>query len=186
MGGDGAHGAEGVAGGEGFLNEGEKSSGGMTGDHIEGDEIFSGTDEVLIVGIEDAEVVLAAVVGAVGDFLEIASGKPSVDFGGADGDDLEARLGGDDGDFAVCLMNHALQAVEAGDEEVLKVEAFQILDGRGFPEMKAAGVLRGGDEREFDARTEAKDAIAGDLEVTVGRLVVEQVMFLSASDHLGR
>ncbi len=36
-GGDGAHGAEGVTGGEGCLDEGEEAAGGVAGDDIEGD-----------------------------------------------------------------------------------------------------------------------------------------------------
>ncbi len=68
---DGADGAEAVTGGEGFLDEGEETAGGVAGDDVEGDEIVAGADEVLVVGIEDAEVVLAAVVGAVGDFDRI-------------------------------------------------------------------------------------------------------------------
>jgi hypothetical protein len=61
-------------------------------------------------------------------------------------------------------VDDAFQAVETGNELVLKVEALQILDGRGFPEVEAAGVLRRGDQRQFDAGAEPEDAVAGDFE----------------------
>jgi hypothetical protein len=38
-------------------------------------------------------------------------------------------------------VDDAFQAVESGDEEVLEVEALQILDGRGLPEVEAARLL---------------------------------------------
>ncbi len=66
------------------------------------------------------------------------------------------------------------------------MQAFQILDGRGLPEVEAAGVLRGGDEGQLDAEAEAEDAVAGDFEVAVVRFVMEQIMFLSAAGDLGR
>jgi hypothetical protein len=62
-GGDGSHGAEAVTGGERFLDEGEESAGRVAGNDIEGDEVFASADEVFVMGIEDAEVVLRAVVG---------------------------------------------------------------------------------------------------------------------------
>ncbi len=101
---DGAHGAEGVTGGESWLDGGEEAAGGVAGDDIEGDEVVADADEVLVVGIEDAEVVLAALVGAIGDFPEAEGGEPCFDFRHAHRDDFEARLGGDDGEVAVGLM----------------------------------------------------------------------------------
>ncbi len=52
--------------------------------------------------------------------------------------------------------------------------------------MEAAGVLRGGNERQLDARAEAEDAVAGDFEIAVARLVVEKLVLLPAADHPGR
>lgn len=47
------------------------------------------------------------------------------------------------------------------------MESLQILGGRGFPEMETAAVLRRGDKGKLDARAEAEDSIAGDLEDAV-------------------
>ncbi len=66
------------------------------------------------------------------------------------------------------------------------MEAFQILDGRGFPEVEAAGVFRGGDEGQLDAGAQAEDAVAGDFEVTVAAFVVKQLVFLAAANDLSR
>lgn len=48
-----------MSGGEGFLDEGEETAGGVAGDDIEWDQVIAGADEVFVVGIEDAEIVLA-------------------------------------------------------------------------------------------------------------------------------
>ncbi len=40
------------------------------------------------------------------------------------------------------------------------------------------------DEGQFDAWAEAKDAVAGDFEIAFGRGVVEQIVFLPATDSL--
>jgi len=79
MRGDGSYGVQGVAGGEGFCDEVEETTGGVAGDDIEGDEQIAGPDEILVVGIEDAELVLRAVVGGAGDFGEAEGGEPGVD-----------------------------------------------------------------------------------------------------------
>lgn len=155
----------------------------MTRNHVERDKIFPGADEVFVVGIENTQVVLGSVVGAIGDFLETQGGEPAIDFRHANRDDLEAGLGGDDGEFAVCLMDNTLHAVEAGNEEILEVKAFQILDGRGFPEVEAAGILRGGNERKLDAGAEAEDAIAGDFEDAFA--LFQDFMFLTAAIQKG-
>jgi hypothetical protein len=85
------------------------------------------------------------------------------------------------------LDDQALEGIEAGDEEILEVEPLQIFQRGGFPQVEAAGVLRGRYEGQLDAGTETEDAVAGDLEVAVGGLVMEQLMFLSATDDfLGR
>jgi hypothetical protein len=164
IGGDGSHGAERVTGGEGFLDEGKESPGGVAGDHVEGDQVVPGADEILVVGIEDPEVVTGAVIGAVGDFGEAEGGEPVIDFRRADGNDLEARLGSDDGKIAIDLVDNAFQPVEAGDEEVLEVEAFEVFEGGGFPKVEAPGIHGRGNQREFNAGAEAEDAVAGDLE----------------------
>ena len=46
--------------------------------------------------------------------------------------------------------------------------------------MKAAGVLRGRNERQFDAGAEAEDSVAGKLEVTVADRVMINAVLLSA------
>jgi len=76
-------------------------------------------------------------------------------------------------------MDDSFQAVEAGDEEILEAEAFQIFDGRGFPKVETAGVLCGGDESEFNAGAEAEDAIAGDFENAFA--LFQDFMFLTAA-----
>ena len=79
MGGDGANGTEGVARGESFLDEGEEATGRMAGNDIERNQhILIGADEVFVMGIEDAEVVLRAVVGGIGDFHESERGEPII------------------------------------------------------------------------------------------------------------
>ena len=65
------------------------------------------------------------------------------------------------------------------DEEVLEVQTLQILDGRGFPEVEAAGVHRGRDEGQFDTGAEAEDAVAGDFEDAI--LLIDDFVFLSAA-----
>lgn len=132
---------DGVAGGQSFCDEVEETTGGVAGDDIEGNEHFTGTDEVFVVGIEDAEVVLRAVVGGSGDFGETEGCKPEVDFRRSDGDDVEAGLGGDDGHVVAGLDDNAFEGVETGDELILEMEALQIFKRRGFPKVKAAGVL---------------------------------------------
>ena len=79
MRGDGSYGVQGVAGGEGFCDEVEETTGGVAGDNIEGEEQITSPDEILVVGIEDAELVLRAVVGGAGDFGEAEGGEPGVD-----------------------------------------------------------------------------------------------------------
>jgi len=83
-------------------------------------------------------------------------------------------------------MDDAFQAVEAGDEEVLEVKAFQIFDGRGFPEVEAAGILRGGNESQLDARAEAEDPVAGDFEIPIAYFFVKQLVFLTTSNDFCR
>ena len=41
-----------------------------------------------------------------------------------------------------------------GNQQILEMKAFQILQRRSFPEVETAGVLRGGNQRQLDARTE--------------------------------
>jgi hypothetical protein len=76
-------------------------------------------------------------------------------------------------------VDDTFQAVESGDEEVLEVEALQILDGRGLPEVEAAGLLRRRDQGQLDAGAEAEDAVAGDLEDSI--LLIDDFVFLPAA-----
>jgi hypothetical protein len=51
----------------------------MAGNDIEGNQhILIGADEVFVIGIEDAEVVLRAVVGGIGDFYKSERGEPII------------------------------------------------------------------------------------------------------------
>jgi hypothetical protein len=58
--GDGAEGAQGVASCQSFFDEGQKTSCRVTGNNVERNEGVSGEDQVFVVGVEDAEVVLGA------------------------------------------------------------------------------------------------------------------------------
>jgi hypothetical protein len=176
---DGPDGVEGVTGGEGFCDEVQKSTGGVAGDDIEGDEQISSPDEVLVMGIEDAEVVLRAVVGGGGDFGETEGGEPGIDPRRGDGDDVEAGLGGDDGHVIAGLDDDADEGVQAGDELVMEMEALQIFQRGGFPEVEASGVLGRRYESQFDAGAEAEDAVAGDFDDTIG--VTKPIVLLAAT-----
>ena len=59
------------------------------------------------------------------------------------------------------------------------METLQILGGRGFPEMETAAVLGRGDKGKLDARAEAEDSVAGDLEDAVS--LRRDFMFLAAT-----
>lgn len=99
---------DGLASGEGVADEVEKSTIRLNGDDIEGDEdsgIDRGTDDVFVMRVEDAEVVLAPIVGGGGDNLKALRDKPVVDPGLADGDQLEARLGDADGEVVFLNQN---------------------------------------------------------------------------------
>lgn len=176
---DRSNGLQRVTGGEGFRDEVEESAVGVAGDDIEGDEQIAGADEVFIVGIEDAEVVLRAVVGGRSDLGETEGGEPGVDFPGGDGNDVEAGLGGDDGHVVAGLDDDAFEGVQAGDELVLEVEPLQVFERGGFPEVEAAGVMRRGDESKLNAGAETEDAIAGDFDDAF--FVPEPVVFLTAA-----
>jgi hypothetical protein len=112
-----------VSGFESFLDEREKSASGLAWDHIEGDEVIVCANEVLVVRIEDTKVVVAAVIGAVCNFFESASGEPSIDLGSTYWDDVEARLRSDDGEFAIGLMDDPFELIECGNKKVLEVDA---------------------------------------------------------------
>lgn len=163
----------------------EESAFRQAGNHIEGHEGIAGADDVLVVGIEDAEVVSRPIVGGGGDFVKPERGEPVVDFRLSDSDDVEAWLGGDDAEIAR-LRDHAFEQVEPGDEQVVKLQALEILEGRGLPEMEAAGIGSGRDQGQLDAGVQAEDAVFGEFPITIRGLLVPDVVFLAAFDRLGR
>jgi hypothetical protein len=181
----GAHGAERMPRRQGVADEIEETALRQAWNHIEGHEGIAGADDILVVGIEDAEVVSRPIVGGGGDFLKPERGEPVVDFRLGDGDDVEPGLGGDDAEVAR-LGDHAFEQVETGDEQVVKFQTFEVLEGSGFPEMEAAGICSGRDQGEFDAGVQAEDAVLGEFPITVRGLLVPDVVFLAAFDRLGR
>jgi hypothetical protein len=90
-------------------------------------------------------------------------------------------LGGDDGYVAIGLDKDAFEGVQAGNQLIVKVEAFEVFQRGGFPQVEPAGVVTGRNEGEFDAGGKSKNAVAGDLEVTIRGGVMKQIMFLSAT-----
>ena len=50
--------------------------------------------------------------------------------------------------------------------------------------MKPARVLIGGDESEFNTRTQSEDTATGEFEITIRGLIMEQFVFLSSLDDL--
>ena len=68
-----------MARGDGVGDELEKPTSRAAGNHIEGDEGILESEEVFIMGIEDGEVVLGAVIAARGDFLKTLGCKPCID-----------------------------------------------------------------------------------------------------------
>ena len=131
-----------MPGGKSVADEVEKTTLGQAWDDIEGHERDTGADHVLVVGIENAKVVCGAEVGGIRHFLETEGCKPVVDFRLGDGDDVETRLGGDDAQIAR-LGDHSFEAVEAGNEQIVEFEAFEILERGSLPKMETAGILSG-------------------------------------------
>jgi hypothetical protein len=78
----------------------------------------------------------------------------------------------------------AFETVEAGNEQVLQVQAFQIFQRACFPKVETAGVLVGGNQGEFDAGAQAENDVAGDLENAFAFL--ENVVLLAATRESGR
>ena len=182
--GDGSNRSDGMAGRQGVRDKLQESAGGAARNHVKRNEIVLESHEILGVGVEDAEVVLGAVVAAFGDLFKAQPGKPSVDFGLGDRDDVESRLRGGDGGI-VALVENAFEAIQSRDQLILEVEPFEVFERGGFPEVEASGVLIGGDQGEIDSGSKAEDAVAGDFEIPVGRFVVKQVVLLSAANDLG-
>ncbi len=83
------------------------------------DEGVLKADEVLGVRIKNTKIVLGAVIAAGRDFLKTLRSEPSINLRKRDGHDVKTRLGGDDGEV-VCLIDDALQTIEAGHEFVLQ------------------------------------------------------------------
>lgn len=50
----------------------------MARDHVKGNQGATGADEVLVVGVEDAEVVLFTIVGSRGDLVKAERLEPCV------------------------------------------------------------------------------------------------------------
>ncbi len=74
-----------------------------------------------------------------------------------DRDQVESRLADSHGEI-VFTGKDAFRAVDAGGDEVLEAEAFEILLRRGFPKAEAPDVMIGGNERQVDAGREAEAA----------------------------
>lgn len=145
----------------------------MTRDHIEGNQVIPGAHEVFAMGIKDTEIVRLSVVGAVGNLFKSTRDKPGVDFGCAHRNDIKAWLGCDDGEIVVRLVDDAFQSVQPGDELVLQMQTFQILDGGCFPQVEATRILGRGYQRKFDAGTQSENTVAGDFEIAIRCLVMK-------------
>ena len=120
-------------------------------------------------------------ISGMGDLLETLGGEPSVNLRPADQHDVETRLGGNDGHITIGLDKHPFEHIQAGDQLVEEIQAFEVFQRGGFPQLKAAGVFAGRNQGEFDAGGKAKDAIAGDFEVTIRDGVMEPIVFLPAA-----
>lgn len=136
------HSAQGMPGCQCVPDEVEKAALGETRNHVEGHEGVSGANHVLVVGIEDAEVVLITVASGIRHFPEAEGFKPLVNLTLTDRDNVEAWLGGDDAQVPG-LRDHPFEAVESRDEEVVKIEPFEILERCGLPKMETAGIFGG-------------------------------------------
>jgi len=179
----GANDGEGFSQSEGVANKIQKPAIGLDGNDVKGNEdcgINGRTNHILIVGVEDAEVVLLAVVGGGGDDLETLRDKPSVDLGLSDGDQVESRLGDAEGK-SVLLDQNAFEAVEARGDEILEAKTLQIFKWGGFPEMKPSGVLSGGNQCKVNAWIEPEDAATGDFEEPIS--LGENVVLLPAANE---
>jgi len=181
----GADGLKGVAFGEGLLDELTEAAGRLARNDVEGNQSVLEADEIPIMGIEDAEVIGGAVVGGRGDLFEAERGEPTVNFLSGDRYDVESWLGGDDDEF-VRLDDEAFESIEVGDEQVVELETFEILQRTGFPEMKAAGILSGGYESQLDTGLKAEDAVAGGFPIAISGLLMPEVVLLTALDRLRR
>jgi len=85
-----------MASAQGVFDKGEKSSRRMTGNDVERNHGIADANEVFVVCVEDAEIVLDSVVGGGSDFLKSERCEPFVDLLLSDGEDVETRLRGDD------------------------------------------------------------------------------------------
>ena len=56
---------------------------------------------------------------------------------------------------------------------------FQIFQWRSFPQVETAGILRGKNQRQLDAETEAEDTVASDFEDTFA--YSEEIMLLATT-----
>lgn len=176
---------EGCAAGEGIADEVEEPAIGLDWNDIEGNEdrgVYGGTDDIFIVSVENAQVILLAVVGGGGDDLEALSEKPSVDFRLGNGDQIEPRLGSADGEV-VFLREDALKPVDPGNKDVLEAESLKVVQGRCFPKVEAAGVLIGGNQRQINSRCKTENAAARDFEETIS--LCEDVVLLPAANEAG-
>ncbi len=178
LGGNSPHSSDGVTGSEGVSNEFEEVTRWTAGDDIKGNQCVLKADEILRVGIEDAEIIIGPIVATGGYFFEALSDKPSVDLLLSDGHDVKAWLRSDDHEV-VSLIDDTLQAVQVGNKFVLQQQALQILDGGGVPKVEFAGILRRGNERQLNAWGKAEDAIACGFENTVS--LTEPVVFLTTT-----
>lgn len=179
----GADGVQRVASGDRLFDEFKEATGGAARNDIERDQGVLEADEIAVMGIEDAEIVRGPVIRGGGDFLEPERGEPGIDLSGGNRHDIEARLGGDD-DQLVQLDDEAFEPIELRNEEVVKLQALEVFERAGLPKVEAAGILRGRDERKFDAGLEAEDPIAGRFPIAVGGFIVPEIVLLAALDGL--
>lgn len=166
---------------ESGMNEVEESAIGLNGNDVEGDEdawIDGGTDDVFVMGIKYAEVVLAPVVGGGGHDLESKRNEPVIGLLLGHGDEFESWLGNADGEI-ILLHHNSLQPIQFRGDEILETQAFQILIRRCLPKMKASRVLFGGDKGEIDAGCQAEDATSRYFKIPI--VLDKDIVFLSAT-----
>ena len=170
---------------QGVSDEVQKAAFRKAGNHIEWHQGVAHADHIPVMSVEDAEIVGFAIIGCLCNFGEAQRVKPIVDLCLSDGDDIKAGLRGHDAQIPR-LSDDSFESIQVGNELIVEIETFEVLEWRGFPAVKAAAILVGRNQCEINAGVQSEDPVLGELPLTVSRLFVPQVMLLPVFDSLGR